>query len=269
MSPDMEDTTTITRSTLSPRQNNRRIQTCTWALTWGPPACSRRPLRPCPTARMRIPRWRSQPQTWPFRSSTEEPKRVNMEVYKSSAKIQSQNTLARSAAKTTRQVQTCLVTSRLIEVSIPAVQRSATSAARCTSPCPLSPCTSWPTTSITGVTFAARRSRDPGFFRVTSGLTLGRSLTCAPSARSALPTGPTCERTCRLTRLRRTSSVQNVKRLSRSSPTWTSTTSRPVSEDWTPQIRILRSRLQFWAENFSDIFRVRKTKQLSVVRIFL
>jgi len=59
------------------------------------------------------------------------------------------------------------------------------------------------------------------------------SRTPAPSAGSPSLTGATCARTCKPTRPPRTSGAHAAERLSRSSPTWTSIKSPPVSKQAT------------------------------------
>ena len=79
--------------------------------------------------------------------------------------------------------------------------RSVTSAARCMSACPPSPCTSSPTTSTTSASSVAKLSPGPGCCRDTSAPTPETSLTPAMSAENPLQTDQTWGRTCRHTHL--------------------------------------------------------------------
>ena len=220
-------TTDTTRNIRSRHRSSPPTPTCSRPRGSGHHRCSHRRLKCFPISRTT--RWSLRPRTSRCPSSTAGQRRASTEACRAAMRrTPSRSTRARSAARTTPPAPTCPGTSRRTEASIPGVPRSATSAARCTSPCPPYLCTSWPTISTTNATSVVRLSQDPGFSRAIWGPTRARSLTCAPSARSASPTGPTWGRICRPIRRRKTFSVQSVRRRSRSSRTWTSTTSRPA-----------------------------------------
>ena len=229
--PRLPRRTSTTRSTRSRRRNSQPTRTCTWALrTWDRRECSPLLHRHFQTAMTRTRSWTSPPRTWPSPSWTAGPRRVNTAGFNSSAKTVNPSTLVQSAARTMRQVQTCLVTSKRTGASTLAVQRSATSVGRCTFQCRHSPCTSSPTTSTTGAMCVEKPSPGLGFCKGIYARTPARSLTCAQCARSALRTDRTFGLTCRHIRRPKIFNAPNARRRLHSSPTWTSTTSRPAWE---------------------------------------
>lgn len=148
----------------------------------------------------------------------------------SAARGPSSGTRATNVEKPTQRLQIWAGTNRRTGAWTARWPKSARHAGKCTCPCQPWPCTCLPMTSSTSATYVAKRSADLGYCRVTCALTRVRSHLDVHTVEKRLPTAPTCGRTCRRTRRSSITNASDATKLSRSSPTWTSTTSPRASK---------------------------------------